>query len=117
MLLHNGVQLPTYLSLDATLHPYVLCCASIFSGLHVAWWAPGWASRHCLRRLKLHGHNHTKCTKSGPCRKIFFTRAFFLKQNFFQTKISFLPFLPFCAFSRTAKDKKNLFFQWKMMSL
>ena len=32
-----------------------------------------------LRRLKLHGQNHTKCTQLGPCKKIVFHRLCFLE--------------------------------------
>ena len=35
-----------------------------------------------LRRLKLHGKNHTKCTKFGPCKKIVFHRLCFLKTEY-----------------------------------
>ena len=35
-----------------------------------------------LRRLKLHGQNHTKCTQFGPCKKIVFHRLCFLKTEY-----------------------------------
>ena len=35
-----------------------------------------------LRRLKLHGQNHTKCTQFGPCKKIVFHRLSFLKTEY-----------------------------------
>ena len=35
-----------------------------------------------LRRLKLHGQNHTKCTQFGTCRKIVFHRLCFLKTEY-----------------------------------
>ena len=35
-----------------------------------------------LRRLKLHGQNHTKCTQFGPCKKIVFHRLCFLKPEY-----------------------------------
>ena len=35
--------------------------------------------REILKRLKLHGQNHTKCTQSGPCKKIIFHRLCFFK--------------------------------------
>ena len=46
-------------------------------------------SLHCdfgsglfLRRLKLHGQNHTKCTQFGPSRKIVYHRLSFLKTEY-----------------------------------
>ena len=35
-----------------------------------------------LRRLKLHGQNHTKCTQFGPCKKIVFHSLCFLKTEY-----------------------------------
>ena len=35
-----------------------------------------------LRRLKLHGQNHTKCTQFGPCKKIVFYNPCFLKTEY-----------------------------------
>ena len=35
-----------------------------------------------LKRLRLHGQNHTKCTQSGPCRKIVFHMLCFLKTEY-----------------------------------
>ena len=35
-----------------------------------------------LRRLKLHGQNHTKCTQIGPCKKIVFHRLCFFKTEY-----------------------------------
>ena len=35
-----------------------------------------------LRRLKLHGQNHTKCTQFGPCKKKIFHRLSFLKTEY-----------------------------------
>ena len=35
-----------------------------------------------LRRLKLHGQNHTKCTQLGPCKKKVFHRLCFLKTEY-----------------------------------
>ena len=35
-----------------------------------------------LRRLKLHGQNHTKCTQLRPCKKIVFHRLCFLKTEY-----------------------------------
>ena len=60
-----------------------------------------------LRRLNLHGQNHTKCTQFGPCNKIVFHRLCFLKTEYYPKKVSFLPFVPFRAFFRTAENKKN----------
>ena len=37
---------------------------------------------YILRRLKLHGQNHTKCTQFGPCKKIVFHRLCFLKTEY-----------------------------------
>ena len=36
----------------------------------------------CLRQLKLHGQNHTKCTQFGPCKKIVFHRLSFSKTEY-----------------------------------
>ena len=35
-----------------------------------------------LRRLKLHGKNHTKCTQFGQCKKIVFHRLCFLRTEY-----------------------------------
>ena len=35
-----------------------------------------------LRRLKLHGQNHIKCTQFGPCKKNVFYRLCFLKTEY-----------------------------------
>ena len=40
------------------------------------------ADDHLLRRLKLHGQNHTKCTQFGPCKTIVFDRLIFLKTEY-----------------------------------
>ena len=40
------------------------------------------ANEDGLRRLKLHGQNHTKCTQFGPCKKIVFHRLCFLKTEY-----------------------------------
>ena len=37
---------------------------------------------YALRRLKLHGQNHTKCTQFGPCKKIVFHGLCFLKTEY-----------------------------------
>ena len=41
-------------------------------------------------------------------KKQFFTGCVFWKQNISPKKVSFLPFVPFCAFFRTAENKKKL---------
>ena len=41
-------------------------------------------------------------------KKLFFTGSVFGKQNISRKKVFFLPFVPFCAFFRTAKNKKKL---------
>ena len=47
-------------------------------------WVTGCKSElvQLLRRLKLHGQNHTKCTQFGPCKKIVFHGRCFLKTEY-----------------------------------
>ena len=58
----------------------------------------------CLRRLKLHGQNHTKSTQCGQCKKIVFHRLCFLETEYY-SKESF--FLTICAILCLLSDNRN----------
>ena len=48
------------------------------------WWRPPevFQELYFIRRLKLHGQNHTKCIQFGRCKKIVFHRLCFLKTEY-----------------------------------
>ena len=67
------------------------------------------ASTIHLRRLKLHGQNHTKCTQFGPCKKIVFHRLCFLKTEYDSKESIFLTICAIsCLFSDSRKQKKTI---------
>ena len=60
-----------------------------------------------LRRLKLHGSNHTKCIQPGPCKKIVFYRLCFLKTEYRSKESIFLTISAIlCLFSDSQNKKK-----------
>ena len=62
-----------------------------------------------LRRLKLHGQNHTKCTQFGPCKKNVFHRLTFLKNRILvQRKYLSYHLCHFVPFFGQPKTKKTI---------
>ena len=53
-----------------------------------------------------------KITPNAPnldhAKKTFFTASVFWKQNISPKKVSFLPFVPICAFFQTGQNKKKI---------
>ena len=69
-----------------------------------------------LRRLKLHGQNHTKCTQFGQGKKIVFHRLCFLKTEYESKESIFLTICAiWCLFSDSPKQKKTIKKQINLM--
>ena len=62
-----------------------------------------------LRRLKLHGQNHTKCTQFGPCKKNSFSQAPFFENGILaQRKYPSYHLCHFVPFFGQPKTKENI---------